>query len=913
MARMPTSRSAQNVAIVLGALVMFALLVRGHGRIEVNGGLGWDGPAYVAMVVDHDVTKGGAHTRQVPSFPLLAMLPYLATRDVQQSFELLNLAALGLLILAACLILDATRAPTAVKIVAAFALAVQAMPSAMAAFYPIQPDLVGLALLTAALAGCEVMRGVPLALLHVLAALASPFGIIAPLYGLARSWRRGERGLWTLGTFVPALLAWIRIGMWARGIPGLIELITPSHMRVDLGLWADEAFIAFALYALVTSLGGLSLMLGLRPRAMVATISERPELVVLIACAIPAVAASGTDLPRAVTLLIPFWLFVLGTWSSRERAITWPLVIGVVATVISQRPGTTIDGIRYFVDWFPYVVHSGRAGFDYSEFAAEWTRRFIAVGVAAVVMVVSRVPMKSLLDWTSDRVRAGAAIAAATASHIRGRIRPIAAVAKSRPVRETLALDVPSPRWTVAAHITALVMGSTIAVSLLGIPIQLSDSFANLLGVARISLPELMASEFAETPYFRPLLTASIKVVYSLADGHLYGTFRGLHAVEVVVLLAMVVHILRVKTAGGASVVPLALAAVLGMHTFAGTIREAFPINAYFTILLCCAGMLVLCQARPRRANDIAAVVLFAFATLTAETGLLLWVILLVGHLTGYRGVSRSGVLAVTATMVLYFVVRFVVVGGGVPGLEERSTGFGFTVYDPADLIRRFGDNPLPFYAYNILCALSTVLFGEPRGGVWAFTRGVVQGGLQPWQVVNVLTCSATTLLIARYLVNRLEQWKRFTFDDDDRIVLLFLAVLPANAAFAAAYEKDVILSPAGMFFALAAAAALRASIRSTVSHSMAIRAYATVLLAVMAIGWSIKLLGIHYNLRQMAVSVRNEWAYYDDWAGSQPPHVRAAVDPVLKQRLYDDAIEHAPQPSVVELRWAEALFDVTQ
>ena len=37
--------------------------------------------------------------------------------------------------------------------------------------------------------------------------------------------------------------------MWARGIPGLIELITPSHMRADLGLWPDEAFVAFALYA----------------------------------------------------------------------------------------------------------------------------------------------------------------------------------------------------------------------------------------------------------------------------------------------------------------------------------------------------------------------------------------------------------------------------------------------------------------------------------------------------------------------------------------------------------------------------------------------------------------------------------------------------------------------------------------
>jgi hypothetical protein len=168
-------------------------------------------------------------------------------------------------------------------------------------------------------------------------------------------------------------------------------------------------------------------------------------------------------------------------------------------------------------------------------------------------------------------------------------------------------------------------------------------------------------------------------------------------------------------------------------------------------------------------------------------------------------------------------------------------------------------------------------------------------------------------MLIGRYIVSRFAQWKRLEFDDDDRIVLLFLAVLPANAAFAAAYEKDVILSPAGVFFALAAAVAVRASIRNHVSHRMPVRAFAAVLLAVIVVGWSIKLMGIHYSLRQMAIGIRNEWAYYDDWGSKQPADVRASVDPVLKQRLYDDAIQHVPQPPVVSLGWAEALFDVTQ
>jgi|SoiMethySBSTD1v2_1073268.scaffolds.fasta_scaffold00056_24 hypothetical protein len=920
MARVWTPRTLPNAAIVVAALVVFAFLIRGQGRTEVNGGLGREGPAYVAMVVDHDVAKGGATTRQVPAFPLFALAPYLVTHDVRQSFALLNLAALALLVLAACVILDTARASAATKSVAAFAMVVQAMPSAMTAFDPIQPDLFGVALLTAALAGCEVgararIRGVPLGVLHLVAALASPLGIVAPLYGLVRSWRLHERGVWTLGIFVPAVLAWFRISLWARGIPGLIELVTPSHMRSDLALWGDPAFVVFALYALATALGGLTLLLWLRPRAMIDAIGERPELLVLIAFAGPAVVTSGTEFPRALALFIPFWLFGLGAWSSRERAIGWSLVIAAAVTVMTQRPGTTIDGTRYFVDWFPFVVHSGRAGFEYPELRAEWTPRFVGLAAAAAsLLILTRVTMlTALLEKTSQRARSWAGAISATAARISERARARTAPATSGPLKHEIPLDAPSPRWTAAAYVTAVAMGTTIAVCLLGIPIQLSDSFANLLGVMHVSLSDLIASQLQGSPYFRPLLTSSIKVVYTLADGHLYGTFRGLHAIEVIVLLVMVVRVLRVSTVADASVVPLGLAVVLSMHTFAGTIREAFPINAYFTILLCGIGMVLVSQARYRLVNDIAAIALLTFAALTAETGLLLWVIGLVGYLVGYRGISRSGVLALTATMALYFLIRFAVVGGGVPGLEERSAGFGFSVYDPADLIRQFGANPLPFYIYNLVCAVSTVLFGEPRGGLWLFTRGVVQGGLQPWQVVNVLACSATTILIARYVVRRFSYWKRCEFNDEDRIVLLFLAILPANAAFAAAYEKDVILSPAGVFFGLAAAVALRELIRNPIRDRWPVHAFTTALLAAIAVGWSIKLLGVHYSLRQTAVSVRNEWAYYDDWASQQPSELRASVDPALKQQLYDDAIERVPQPPVVSFRWADAFFDRTQ
>ena len=42
------------------------------------------------------------------------------------------------------------------------------------------------------------------------------------------------------------------------------------------------------------------------------------------------------------------------------------------------------------------------------------------------------------------------------------------------------------------------------------------------------------------------------------------------------------------EAAALAAAVPLGLAALLGIHTFAGTVREAFPINTFMTILICC-------------------------------------------------------------------------------------------------------------------------------------------------------------------------------------------------------------------------------------------------------------------------------------------------------------------------------------
>jgi hypothetical protein len=189
-------------------------------------------------------------------------------------------------------------------------------------------------------------------------------------------------------------------------------------------------------------------------------------------------------------------------------------------------------------------------------------------------------------------------------------------------------------------------------------------------------------------------------------------------------------------------------------------------------------------------------VALLVCAMLTIESGLVLWVNFIAAYVVGYRGVSRPALIVLTLGLGAYFLGRFVLIGGAPPGLNERSAGFGFSVLSPDELIARFGDNPIPFYAYNVVSAISCVLFAEPRGGVWIFVRELLRGRPEPRQFVNVLTSVTTTLLIARFAAVRWPNWRAGEFDGADRFVIIFLAVLPFNALFAGGYEKDVIMSP---------------------------------------------------------------------------------------------------------------------
>src|SRR5262245_9982185 len=165
------------------------------------------------------------------------------------------------------------------------------------------------------------------------------------------------------------------------------------------------------------------------------------------------------------------------------------------------------------------------------------------------------------------------------------------------------------------------------ATFLLAIPVQLSDSFTEFISVHGDPLSQVIVAECSHGTYVRPCRRALIKIVYELSGGHYYAAFRGFQALQVLVLLLLIVRMLRVRSRAALESLPLGLAIVVGIHTFAGAVVEGLPVNHFLTILICCAAAINLAQAQRTTLTDAAAVALLMCAMLTIESGLLIWVI----------------------------------------------------------------------------------------------------------------------------------------------------------------------------------------------------------------------------------------------------------------------------------------------
>ena len=433
-------------------------------------------------------------------------------------------------------------------------------------------------------------------------------------------------------------------------------------------------------------------------------------------------------------------------------------------------------------------------------------------------------------------------------------------------------------------YILALITATALAYDLLRIPVQVFDALEEMLAAQQsTSLVDTFWSAAYNNAYMRPLRIVQINAIFNAADGHYWLAYRGIHAVTMVCGVLLFTRAMRVRTVADLCAAGFALSVLVGMNTFQALVREAFPIQHFLEIAVLALVMLNLSQTRPRLSIDLAALVTFVVAALTLESGLLVWVVAIAAALVGMRGISRGGLVAMTVLLAGYFVLRFGILSVGTPGLTERSSGYLFDMLDPPEIAQRFGDRLAVFYAYNVAASALSVLAAEPSSGLFVTVKAWLDDRMTSGLWLAFASSLATTAMIATAFVLLVRRYR--SSDASDRLILVFGMLLAANAVLSYPYTKDDIMSVSGIFYGLAAYAAIRLLIGRVPPTSTVLAGVLTVVIAVTGTAWAVRSIGIHHVARTAAFKTRNDWASQPgEWKRSG----RWPADPRSQQLLVE-------------------------
>lgn len=365
----------------------------------------------------------------------------------------------------------------------------------------------------------------------------------------------------------------------------------------------------------------------------------------------------------------------------------------------------------------------------------------------------------------------------------------------------------------------------------------------------------LRASRTQLRPLRHALTKGLLQVAHATGEQY-HVVFRGVHAALAAALVLLFANVARPRTWYDVAALALSLTVLLGLHTFLGIVREAFPISQHALVTICALLVVRLAQGKPGFLSDACAVLCVAGALLTIESGVLVPVVAGAAYIAGWRGVSRRGLMAIACVVLAYGWLRMYL-GVEVEPFGEHPTGFGVSPMTSEEQIARFGRQPWLLYAYNVASAGSTLLLSQPRSGMWTIVPLAQQSAVPPWMAIQILSSAATTAFLIWVAARRTDagprRWR-------DPYVIVPALVIATNAMVSFAYAKEEIVSTAGVFYALAVYGMTRASLAEW-PHSRAARGVLVTGMVTVAVLWSARVAGIQYLLRQQAFNVRNDWA----------------------------------------------------
>jgi hypothetical protein len=447
----------------------------------------------------------------------------------------------------------------------------------------------------------------------------------------------------------------------------------------------------------------------------------------------------------------------------------------------------------------------------------------------------------------------------------------------------------------MAAWIVTALFASAVSASVFRIPIQVSDSVEILEVVDRT--PSVTAAFeqglHASKTMLRPMRQVGTRLLLDAAHaaGDRYNlVFRGFHAAAAALLIALFTYVARPRDWSAAAALPFAMLVLTGLHTFGGMMREAYPINHFLLIAIYSLATFAIAGSRGGIVADTIACALFAIASLTLESGLVVFGVALATYVAGLRGISRGALIAMVILTVAYVGLRIPILHMTGNAVGERQTGYGTEMLTTTELRARFGSVPWLLYGYTILCSILTVLLSQPIAGQWT--------AFAPWDpqapplffLNDIGTSLVATAVVAWYLVRRRppdgqRRWR-------DPAPLAMIAVLVGSAILSYAYAKSEIMSAAGVFYALVVYLAVRELVEVLVRLNPVgptfTRTIAIALVFLVSTAWAWRAVGLQYRLQRGAFEARSEWVLR--LPPFSPPPVPAA-EARLTPRLLDEAL----------------------
>ena len=439
-----------------------------------------------------------------------------------------------------------------------------------------------------------------------------------------------------------------------------------------------------------------------------------------------------------------------------------------------------------------------------------------------------------------------------------------------------------------AAWLLTALFAIAVSASVFRIPIQVSDSVEIIEIVDRAPSVTAAFTEglHASRTMLRPMRQVGTKLLLAVAHdiGDRYNlAFRGFHAAMAALLIVLFTLLARPRDWTGVAALSFAMLVLTGLHTFGGMMREAYPINHFLLIAIYCLAVFAIAESKGGLLADAAACVLFAVASLTLESGLVILGIGIAAYVSGLRGISRGALIAMAVLAAGYIVLRVPVLHMIGNSVGERQTGFGTEMLNTAQLRERFGDTPWLLYGYTIFCSLLTVPFSQPIAGQWT--------AFQPWDpqapplffLNDIGTSLVATAVVVWYLTRRRPPDGRRRWRDPAPLVML--ATLAGSALLSYAYAKSEIMSAAGVFYALVVYLAVRELAERLVRMPQVL-----VLLAILFVSsaWAWRAMGLQYRLQRGAFDARSEWVL------RMPPYSNPPVpasEMRLTPRMQDEAL----------------------